>query len=70
MELHNRGFKTNHETVLKLMKNLGLQCFGCQTFGFSKKNISFFQVINHFLKKTHRIYENKHNLFMFNSLCF
>lgn len=27
MELHNRGFATNHKTVLKLMKQLGLQCF-------------------------------------------
>ena len=27
MELHNRGFKINHKTVLKLMKELGLQCF-------------------------------------------
>ena len=27
MELHNRGFVINHKTVLKLMKQLGLQCF-------------------------------------------
>ena len=27
MELHNRGFNINHKTVLKLMKELGLQCF-------------------------------------------
>ena len=27
MELHNRGFTINHKTVLKLMKQLGLQCF-------------------------------------------
>ena len=27
MELHNRGFAINHKTVLKLMKQLGLQCF-------------------------------------------
>ena len=27
MELHNRGFEINHKTVLKLMKELGLQCF-------------------------------------------
>ena len=26
-ELHNRGFLINHKTVLKLMKQLGLQCF-------------------------------------------
>lgn len=27
LELHNRGFKVNHKTVLRLMKELGLQCF-------------------------------------------
>lgn len=27
MELHNRGFVINHKTVLKLMKQLKLQCF-------------------------------------------
>lgn len=27
LELHNRGYKINHKTVLKLMKQLGLQCF-------------------------------------------
>ena len=27
MELHNRGYKINHKTVLKLMKQMGLQCF-------------------------------------------
>ena len=27
MELHNREFEINHKTVLKLMKELGLQCF-------------------------------------------
>lgn len=27
MELHNRGHIINHKTVLKLMKQLGLQCF-------------------------------------------
>lgn len=27
LELHNRGYSTNHKTVLKLMKQLGLQCF-------------------------------------------
>ena len=27
MELHNRGFVINHKTVLRLMKQLGLQCF-------------------------------------------
>ena len=27
MELHNRGYIINHKTVLKLMKQLGLQCF-------------------------------------------
>ena len=27
MELHNRGFVINHKTVLKLMKQLGLQYF-------------------------------------------
>jgi len=27
MELHNRGYKVNHKTVLKLMKQMGLQCF-------------------------------------------
>ncbi len=27
LELNNRGFKINHKTVLKLMKELGLQCF-------------------------------------------
>ena len=26
LELHNRGYKINHKTVLKLMKELGLQC--------------------------------------------
>lgn len=27
LELHNRGYIINHKTVLKLMKQLGLQCF-------------------------------------------
>lgn len=27
LELHNRGYNINHKTVLKLMKQLGLQCF-------------------------------------------
>jgi len=27
LELQNRGYKINHKTVLKLMKQLGLQCF-------------------------------------------
>lgn len=27
LELHNRGYKINHKTVLRLMKELGLQCF-------------------------------------------
>lgn len=27
LELHNRGYTTNHKTVLKLMKQLSLQCF-------------------------------------------
>lgn len=27
MELHNRGYVINHKTVLKLMKQLGVQCF-------------------------------------------
>lgn len=27
IELHNRGMNINHKTVLKLMKELGLQCF-------------------------------------------
>ena len=26
LELHNRGYEINHKTVLKLMKELGLQC--------------------------------------------
>lgn len=26
-ELHNRGFRINHKVVIKLMKELGLQCF-------------------------------------------
>ena len=26
LKLHNRGYKINHKTVLKLMKELGLQC--------------------------------------------
>ena len=27
MELHNRNYVINHKTVLKLMRELGLQCF-------------------------------------------
>ena len=27
MELHNRGYIINHKTVLKLMRQIGLQCF-------------------------------------------
>lgn len=27
LELHNRGFQVNHKTVLKIMKELGIQCF-------------------------------------------
>ena len=27
LELHNRGFNINHKTVIRLMKELGVQCF-------------------------------------------
>ena len=27
LELHNRGFIINHKTVIRLMRDLGLQCF-------------------------------------------
>ena len=27
LELHNRGININHKTVIRLMRELGLQCF-------------------------------------------